>query len=183
MAPTPLTNLFLRAPEICHIAPPICLPGHWQAERAAYTPKTDPACLSMRTYLIRVMCNGRGEIHCFFFSAIKDRQHTPPSTSELRNFIDLINYPPVVREMQDKLEVHSRCTRPFSVGTIKDSPGAGSQTPEYTLNGLVYHCHCHQPFSTKCWQGASTALKHMRSISSSGMAARAAHRRRLETRV
>ncbi|RKH48613.1 hypothetical protein D7W81_41750, partial [Corallococcus aberystwythensis] len=39
------------------------------------------------------------------------------------------------------------------------------------------------PFSKTCWLGASAALQHLRSISSSGTAARAAEQRRHKIKI
>ncbi|ATD84742.1 UL55 [Human alphaherpesvirus 1] len=184
MTATPLTNLFLRAPDITHVAPPYCLNATWQAETAMHTSKTDSACVAVRSYLVRASCETSGTIHCFFFAVYKDTHHTPPLITELRNFVDLVNHPPVLRELEDKRGVRLRCARPFSVGTIKDVSGSGaSSAGEYTINGIVYHCHCRYPFSKTCWMGASAALQHLRSISSSGMAARAAEHRRVKIKI
>nr|QBH80041.1 UL55 [Human alphaherpesvirus 2] len=182
MTTTPLSNLFLRAPDITHVAPPYCLNATWQAENALHTTKTDPACLAARSYLVRASCSTSGPIHCFFFAVYKDSQHSLPLVTELRNFADLVNHPPVLRELEDKRGGRLRCTGPFSCGTIKDVSGA-SPAGEYTINGIVYHCHCRYPFSKTCWLGASAALQHLRSISSSGTAARAAEQRRHKIKI
>lgn len=119
-----------------------------------HTSKTDSACVAVRSYLVRASCETSGTIHCFFFAVYKDTHHTPPLITELRNFADLVNHTPVLRELEDKRGVRLRCARPFSVGTIKDVSGSGaSSAGEYTINGIVYHCHCRYPFSKTCWMG------------------------------
>ncbi|ARS02068.1 nuclear protein UL55 [Macacine alphaherpesvirus 1] len=174
-------NLFLRAPEIHHLAAPYCLNASWQAEDALDTARVDGACVATRTYVIRSSCNTRGTIHCFFFAAFKDSQRgTSPSLTELRQFTELVALPPVLRELRDKFKGRPLCSRPFSAGTIKSGPvpGAPGAAGEYVMHGVVYHCHCRSPFSRDCWLGTAAAMQHLRSISSSGLAARAAEARR-----
>ncbi|ARS01693.1 nuclear protein UL55 [Macacine alphaherpesvirus 1] len=185
MTSTSMENLFLRAPEIHHLAAPYCLNASWQAEDALDTVQVDGACVATRTYAIRSSCNARGTIHCFFFAAFKDSQRsTPPSLPELRQFTELVALPPVLREMRDKFKGRTLCSRPFSAGTVKSGPlpGAAGGAGEYALHGVVYHCHCRTPFSRDCWAGTAAAMQHLRSISSSGLAARAAEARRAKPR-
>ncbi|AHM96324.1 nuclear protein UL55 [Papiine alphaherpesvirus 2] len=181
MTSASMENLFLRAPEIHHLAAPYCLNASWQAEDALDTVRADGACVAARTYVIRASCDARGPIHCFFFAAFKDPQRSVrPSLPELRQFAELVVLPPVLREMRDKFKGRALCARPFSAGTIRSgpAPGAAGAAGEYALHGVVYHCHCRSPFSRECWSGTAAAMQHLRSISSSGMAARAAEPRR-----
>ncbi|AIL02921.1 nuclear protein UL55 [Equid alphaherpesvirus 3] len=145
--------------DISNVVSPLPLDLVWSSWATTSQPMRSKSYLNMRTYTIRACCDAQTRLHAYFIGVYEKRDcERQLPLSDLRNFCSILNN---ARILQDLPREHGTCGSPFSAATQYDHNPEGDDS---LINGLCFHCHCRQPFSLECWQGATAASAKILSV-------------------
>ncbi|QPI70114.1 nuclear protein UL55 [Equid herpesvirus 6] len=145
--------------DISNVVSPLPLDLVWSSWATTGQPAHSKSHLHMRTYTIRAFCDTQARLHAYFIGVYEKRDcERQVPLSDLRNFCNVLNNPRILQDLPGR---HSTCGAPLSAATQYDHSPEGEDS---LINGLCFHCHCRQPFTLECWQGATAASAKILSV-------------------
>lgn len=146
-----------RIPDVWQIITPMAIDVLYDPMVCSDKPLRAPSFLEPRLYTLRIKCRKNSEAHVYFMGLATDPAEEMTDVGAER-IARLLNDQHIVMSIHTCVE---KCDAPFSYASLADH-----LENEYFLKieGIAYHCHCDNKFSTQCWRSVFAAAEKAASV-------------------
>uniref|UniRef100_A0AAU0K8A4 UL55 protein n=1 Tax=Anatid alphaherpesvirus 2 TaxID=3080522 RepID=A0AAU0K8A4_9ALPH len=139
-------------PEVLQVVSPMPLDISCEPGPTSDTPIRSPSFLEPRYYTVRMKCRQKTTAHAYFMGLATDPSEEM-TTAGAERIARLLNNQKLVMSIPNGAD---KCDAPFGHATLADHV---EEDFFLKIEGIAYHCHCDDKFSSSCWKAAFGAAE------------------------